>query len=249
MITPLRTVIAYTPAVGRNCSSTSWGRSTSAPQSSDGRPSASGLVWSSTTTISGRPDRAPLPSSRRQQCVSAQELIVSPTDPSDTRPGARHGTGLRLGRRDAAPTSRTSTDPPSTGCGPYRWPCRPTTRTAPLAADAPSGPNRRGRLPTPVLLRARCGRTRQESSAAPTAPTAHHRRRAGRPPTGVTLRITRPSTSRCPPDTRPSFNDTPNSGTAAAVSARCNNRPPSRTDVFAASASDFSGNDDTAAIR
>ncbi len=51
------------------------------------------------------------------------------------------------------------------------------------------------------------------------------------------------------PTRRPSFNDTPNAGTAAAVSARCNNRPPSRTDVFAASASDFSGNDDTAAIR
>ena len=50
---------------------------------------------------------------------------------------------------------------------------------------------------------------------------------------GCRPRIVRVNTSTCSPDTRPASNDSPNSGTAAAVSARRNNRPPLRSEVFA----------------
>ena len=172
--------------------------------------------------------------------------IVSPTDPSDTPPGGCRGTVLRLGRRDDPPTSAnvagSKRHEPVTHPGllvdPRRQPHRPPLARQPLQPVTVS-------LQHVAPPRAPSGRTRPVSNSPPPTPTVHRRAAAGRAPPAPTLRNVRVSTSRCSPDTRPSSNDTPNAGTAAAVSARCNNRPPSRTDVFAASASDFSGNDDT----
>ena len=191
-------------------------------------------VVDSTTTISGRPEPDTLAVQHREQRHGRAGTTVSPTDPSgNPRVGGR-GTSLRLGRRDAA-------SKPDHGLRIQRY--RPTSHPGVLigprvhrrpAVAAPTAPTRRASaLQAPCFVAHRAGelvgvellanRTNRSPSASISWSADRGRDAAQRP--GQHIDDAHPT-----PDRHPTTSPTP--GTAAAVSARCNNRSPSRSEVL-----------------
>ena len=173
-------------------------------------------------------------------------MLVSRTDRSGSRRVWCRGTALGLGRRGGSPGAASFRGPRLLTSDPSRCRDRSRCSTAPPDAAAPTGPRRHSRFPGGGPRRARCGRTRQavECSAINTNRGAWPSNRVPISEARVDAKP-RPSTSTCSPDTRPASSDDPNSGISPAVSVRRMSCSACRKLDRPASASDFSGNDDT----